>query len=189
MARTEPGADDRQLVDSFLRHRGEGPFRALYRRYTPRLFQLSLRILAGDDRDAEEAVQETWIRAAERLEAFAWRSSLGTWLTGIAINVCRDRLRRRRSRIQPVPLARSEIPEPVGSDRSKDKRVDLERAIARLAPRYRQVLVLHDVEGYTHREISNVLDIEVGTSKSQLHQARRAMRERLEALQTQPRKP
>ncbi len=168
--------EDRRLVEAYLRDRGEEPFRALYRRHTPRLYPLALRILAGDRRDAEDAVQETWIRAALKLDAFAWRSSLGTWLAGIAINVCRDRLRRRRSRPRPVPIDKAETPEPAIPGDGGADRLDLERAISGLSPRYRQVLVLHDALGYTHREISGFLDIEVGTSKSQLFQARKAMR-------------
>ena len=123
-------------------------------------------------------MQETWIRAAAKLDAFAWRSSLATWLAGIAINVCRDRLRHRRARLQPVAMDGVDVAQP---SRRAGRRLDLERAIAGLAPRYRQVLVLHDVEGYTHREIASLLGIEEGTSKSQLFQARKAMRARLSA--------
>ncbi len=171
--------DDRQLVATYLSRRGEKAFRALYRRHTPRLYPLALRILGGSQRDAEEAIQETWIRAAERLGSFAWRSSLATWLTGIAINVCRDRLRYERSRPRPAP---EEDVEPIeGAEPATHDRLDLERAISSLPGRYRQVLVLHDIEGYTHQEIGRFLGIETGTSKSQLHHARQAMRQRLGA--------
>ncbi|MCP3959179.1 MAG: sigma-70 family RNA polymerase sigma factor [bacterium] len=177
-------AAGKALVAAYLESRGEGPFRALYRRHTPRIYQLALRILGGDERDAEEAVQETWIRAVRKLDAFAWRSTLSTWITGIAINVCRDLVRRRRSRPRPVAeeaAAEPAGPEPVGTVLTKDLRLDLERAISSLPQRSRQVLVLHDVEGYTHVEIGRFLDIEAGTSKSQLFQARKAMRARLGA--------
>ncbi len=179
MRAAHEGDDDRQLVAAFLDGREEAAFRALYRRHTPRLYQLARRLMAGDDRDAEEAVQEAWIRAAGRLEAFAWRSSLGTWLTGITINVCRNLIRRRQARLQPVALEPSRTPKSTGPGPVGDQRIDLERAISLLPPKYRQVLVLHDVEGYTHREISTFLDIEIGTSKSQLFRARKAMRELL----------
>ncbi len=178
----EAGEDsDRELVAAYLRSRREGAFRALYRRHTPRLYPLALRLLGGEKRDAEEAVQETWIRAAERLGSFAWRSSLGTWLTGITINVCRDRLRHDRARPRPAPVEDAGALERAAPARGDDRRLDLERALASLPGRYRQVLVLHDVEGYTHREIGGFLGIEAGTSKSQLHHARKAMRERLGA--------
>lgn len=176
---TTPEERDRELVAVFLASRGEAAFRDLYRRYTPRLYQLARRILAGDSGEAEEAVQETWVRAARRLDSFAWRSSLGTWLTGIAVNVCRDLIRRRQARLRPVPIETAEASEPAAGPPAGGLRIDLERAIAQLPHRYRQVLVLHDVEGLTHREISDLLDIEIGTSKSQLHQARKAMRQRL----------
>ncbi len=169
----------RDLVAAYLSRRREGAFRALYRRYTPRLYPLALRILGGDRRDAEEAVQETWIRATDRLESFAWRSSLGTWLTGIAINVCRDRLRHDRARPRPVPAEDAGTIEESGPTPGDDRRLDLERALSSLPDRYRQVLVLHDVFGYTHQETGRFLDIETGTSKSQLFHARKAMRQRL----------
>ncbi len=173
--------DDRELVAVFLHRRHEGAFRVLYRRHTPRLYPLALRILGGDRRDAEEAVQETWIRAAERLGSFAWRSSLATWLTGIAIHVCRDRLRHDRARPRPVPEEDAGTVERAAPATGDDRRLDLERAISGLPGRYRQVLVLHDVEGYTHQEIGRFLGIEAGTSKSQLHHARKAMRQGLGA--------
>jgi len=145
--------------------------------------------LAGNDSDAEEAVQETWIRAAERFDAFAWRSSLATWLTGIAINVCRDQLRRQRSRPQPLALEIASAPEPVRPPADRSTKLDLERAISELPPRSRLVLVLHDVEGFTHREIGEALEIADGTSKSQLFQARRILREALRATPKSQRTP
>ena len=176
-ASADDQATDRELVAAYLSHRREGAFRALYRRHTPRLYPLALRLL-GDARDAEEAIQETWIRAAGRLDRFAWRSSLGTWLTGIAINVCRDRRRHDRARPRPVPEDAVDI-DRSGPAPGDDRRLDLERALADLPGRYRQVLVLHDAFGYTHKEIGRFLDIETGTSKSQLFHARKAMRQRL----------
>jgi RNA polymerase sigma-70 factor (ECF subfamily) len=77
---------DRVLVDKFTRDRDEHTFRELYRRHTPALYRLALRLLAGKETNAQEAVQETWIRACRLLAVFQWKSSLRTWLCGILIN-------------------------------------------------------------------------------------------------------
>ncbi len=170
---------DRTLVLRFLEHREESAFRKLYRRHTPRLYRLALRLPVLEGADAEEAVQEVWIRAVERLHSFEWRSSFATWLTGIAVNVFRERERRDRSAGR-VSLHGGETcvstADPPPSAGSPDRRLELERAIAALPPGFRRVFVLHDIEGYTHPQISEALGIEEGTSKSQLSRARQALR-------------
>lgn len=166
-------ASDRELAGELALGGDERPFRALYRRHTPRLYQLALRLLGGDVRDAEDAVQETWIRAVAGLQRFRWESALGTWLGGITVHVCRDTLRRRR-RGQEDPWDETlEIHPPT---LPPGERIDLERAIAALPEGYRAVLVLHDIEALPHESIAVHLGISVGTSKSQLHRARRALR-------------
>ncbi len=172
--------DDRSLVDAFLKTRSERAFRTLYRRCTPRLYAFARR-LAGDEQETDELVQETWVRAVDSLPRFRWQSTLRTWLIGIAIN-CYRQSTRRRGNLQLVdsddPLMRSDDP----VLHATAEHVDLERAIAKLPNGYRQVLLLHDVEGYTHQEIGDLLGIDPGTSKSQLFRARRAMR----AMLTEP---
>ncbi|UCF18217.1 MAG: RNA polymerase sigma factor [Gemmatimonadota bacterium] len=150
----------------------ERAFRELYRRHTPKLFQFVMRLLGGVEVDAEDIVQETWVRAAERLSGFRWESSFATWLTGIGLNMCRDLWRRRNGRELDWDVAA----EPVERAGAPDERIDLERAIALLPSGYRTVLILHDLEGCTHEEIGHRLGIAAGTSKSQLSSARRAMR-------------
>jgi RNA polymerase sigma-70 factor, ECF subfamily len=171
----QPGTptSDRQLAESLLRAGEERAFRELYRRNTPRLYQLLLRLLGDDVRDAEDAVQETWIRAVEALERFRWESAFSTWLTGIAIHVARDALRRRSRGREDLW---DETFDPPGPEVPLGERIDLERAIAMLPDGYRAVLVLHDVEGMPHEMIAQQLDLAVGTSKSQLHRARRTLR-------------
>lgn len=175
---------DRALVLRFLEHREESAFRKLYRRHTPRLYRLALRLPVLAAADAEEAVQEVWIRAVERLHTFEWRSSFTTWLTGIAINVFRERERSDRSAgrvFRPDGPACASTADPPSTARSPDRRIELERAIAALPPGYRRVFVLHDIEGYTHPQIAEALGIEEGTSKSQLSRARQALRELLQS--------
>jgi RNA polymerase sigma-70 factor (ECF subfamily) len=165
-------ATDRQLAEALLLQGDERAFRELYRRHTPRLFQFVLRLLGGVENDAEDIVQETWIRATQKLEGFRWESNLSTWLGGIGLNLCRDLWRRRNGRELEFELAA----EPVQPGIAHAERIDLERAIARLPSGYRTVLILHDLEGCTHEEIGRRLGIAAGTSKSQLSSARRAVR-------------
>jgi RNA polymerase sigma-70 factor, ECF subfamily len=166
------GALDQVLVKRFLRYGDETSFRELYRRYTPALYSLALRLVDGSAADAQDAIQDTWIRACKSLARFEWRSSLRTWLTGILINRIRE-LSREPQRHQEENLTdESKIADIVPAG----QRIDLEQAIARLPNGYREVLILHDAEGYTHEEIGVLLDVSAGTSKSQLHHARQAVR-------------
>ena len=174
---TAADPDDRELVRAIAGARDEAAFRRLYRRHTPALYRLALRLGDGDEPWAEELVQRAWIRAVERLDGFAWRSALRTWLSGILVNCARESWRERRAALETAgPLDPPAAPASGGDPLD---RVDLERAIAALPPGCRQVLVLHDVEGFTHEEVAAMLDIEPGTSKSQLFQARRRLREQL----------
>ncbi len=169
------GWEDRRLVAAFLAQREEQAFRRLYRRHTPRLYQFALRLVGGSEREAEELVQDTWVRAVERLPDFRWESQLRTWLAGIALNRSRE-LFRQRSKQHNV-LSVDALEENCAALVSENfEHIDLERALAALPQGYREILLLHDVEGYTHQEIGGMLDIEAGTSKSQLHRARRAVR-------------
>jgi len=166
-------ADDRSLAEAVAGTGDERAFRELYRRHTPALYQLVLRMLGGVAPDAEDVVQEAWVRAVRQLAKFRWESSLRTWLTAIGLNLARETLRKRaRARTEEIDERLGLSARPVRDA----ERIDLERAIARLPNGYRAVLVLHDVEGFTHEEISRQLQIAVGTSKSQLFDARRAIR-------------
>jgi len=167
--------DDRALAARFLEGRDEASFRALYRAYTPGLLLFARRLLGGDQ-DAEDVLQETWIRAMRRLESFRWESSLRTWLCAILLNCCRE-VRRNRSP-QADPEALSQFPSPPGLGPAEASQ--LERSVHSLPDGCREVLVLHDIEGYTHEEISSLLAIAVGTSKSQLSRARQTLRAQLE---------
>ena len=170
---------DRALAERFLAERGEEPFRELYRRHTPVLYRIAWRSLAGAAGLAEDAVQETWIRAVRGLGGFRWEATLRTWLVGILLRCCREATRRRAETV--LPRAEGDLgPAPGAPGPGADDRIALERAVAALAPVPRQVLVLHDVEGYTHEEMAAALGIEVGTSKSRLSRARAAFRQRWE---------
>ncbi len=168
---------DRAWADALARNGDEQAFRQLYRRHTPRLYGFTLRLLGGAEAEAEDVVQETWVRAVRQLAKFRWQSSLATWLCGIAHNLCRENLRRRRRREEK----QRELPVPARfTSDGGGLRVDLEKAITLLPARCRTVLVLHDLEGWTHKEIARDLGISSGTSKSQLFEARRRVRTWLE---------
>ena len=178
------GGADHQLMqdDVLIRHlrdRGdERAFRELYRRHTPRMYQLVLRTLACEE-DAEDVVQETWVRAVRSLDRFRGESRFSTWVTAIAVNLVGDRLRVRKKWVFEADALDSLSEREVHPGDA----VDIERALELLPPGYRTVLLLHDVEGYKHEEIAEQLGIAIGTSKSQLFHARRALRERLDHVE------
>src|SRR5262245_43286415 len=163
--------DDRRLVTEFLRRRDDATFRVLYRRHTPALFSLALRLVGGNSADAEDVIQNAWLRSMKSIDAFEWRSAFRTWLSGFVVNCAREVVRRRGPTVEIV-----------GTDQRStqtmrpDAAIDIARAIASLPEGYRTVIVLHDVEGFAHAEIGEMLGIDIGTSKSQLFNARRAMR-------------
>jgi RNA polymerase sigma-70 factor (ECF subfamily) len=166
---------DESLTQAVVSDGDEKAFRTLYRRHTPRLYQFTLRILAGREQDAEDVVQETWIRATEQLDRFRWQSGLGTWLASIALNLCRALFRRQDEKWLEL---REDFAMPVSRAESLQS-IDLETALSKLPAGYRTVVVLHDVEGFTHEEIGRLLEVSANTSKSQLFHARRALRKLL----------
>lgn len=163
---------DRDLADRVVRDGDEAAFRTLYRRYTPGLYRFALRLLGGNEMEAEEMVQQTWVKAVEGLGSFRWEAAFGTWLRGIELNCCRATFRRKDFRW----LSLDEHSEPTAAVDRPHERIDLESALARLPTGYRTVVVLHDVEGFTHEEIGDRLGISANTSKSQLSRGRRLLR-------------
>lgn len=149
--------------------------RALYERYAPRVYAVVRRI-AGDDDLAQDYSQEAWIRAIRALPTFRGDARFSTWLHRIAVNSALQALRKNTTRTKregPMPEA---VPvNPSGGDTLLGDL--LERAMDQLPDGMRQILILHDVEGYTHEEIGEVLGVTSGTSKSQLFKARAKMRD------------
>ncbi len=169
--------DDRKLVKDFLNSRSEQAFRTLYRSKTPHLYRMALRLTQNDSL-SEELIQETWMVAIRKLAEFEWRSELKTWLVGIMINLSRKKRKATESLEALDETTLSDV-HPIVDDSWSITGMDLENGIAKLPPGYRQIIVLHDVEGYKHKEIAELLDITDGTSKSQLFHARKALREYL----------
>src|SRR5678815_2366077 len=150
----------------------EMAFRELFRRHTPHLLQFVSRVLGASASEAEDVVQDTWLRAYPALVTFRNESSFSTWLCSVGLRAALDSLRKgKRHQAESLFEDDASSDPPLSEDR-----MDIENAIARLAPGYRMVLVLHDVEGFTHDEIALQLGIAPGTSKAQLFKARRVMR-------------
>lgn len=155
-------------------------FEQLYREHVGRVYALCLR-MAGDRGRAEELTQDVFVRAWEKLGSFQGRSSFGTWLHRLAVNVVLGERRSEGVRVHRVfGTDAPEKFETAGRPPEPGHRMDLERAVAALPPGARAAFVLHDVEGYRHEEIAEMQGSAVGTSKAQLHRARRLLREALE---------
>jgi RNA polymerase sigma-70 factor (ECF subfamily) len=155
-------------------------FETLYERYASRLYAVASR-MAGSHADADDLLQEIFLLAFRRIRTFRGESSLGTWLYRLAMNRCLDHLRSRSARNDALTGALNEeagIPSSVryvpGS--VSPTKIDLERAIDRLPAGCRAAFLLHDVQGFDHHEVGEILGIAEGTSKSQVHKARLRIR-------------
>jgi RNA polymerase sigma-70 factor (ECF subfamily) len=154
--------------------------RALYDRYSPRVYAVVRRIAADDDL-AQDYAQEAWIRAIRALPTFRGDARFSTWLHRIAVNAALQSLRKADARAKREAPVSEDVPvAPENVDSLLQKR--LQHALDRLPEGMREVLILHDVEGYTHEEIGDVLGVTSGTSKSQLFKARAKMRALLSGL-------
>ena len=172
-------AADAETADVALAQSGDGrAFERLYRGQVGRIHSLVRRMLDSDE--ADDITQDVFVRAWEKLHTFRGESAFGTWLHRLAVNVVLARrkalgVERGRRSADDSPLetvaARNELPEHT---------VDFGEAIGRLPDGSRQVFLLHDVAGYRHEEIAKLLGIVAGTSKSQLHHARMALRKYLD---------
>jgi RNA polymerase sigma-70 factor (ECF subfamily) len=155
-------------------------FEELYRQHSTRLFNLAWR-MCGTRADAEDLLQEIFLLAYRKLPDFRGEAAIGTWLYRLAMNRCLDHLKSRHVRTSGVtaPLDEQNMPAELTRRPRTDcetRKLDLERAIARLPDGARAAFLLHDVEGFQHQEIAAILGISEGTSKSQVHKARLRLR-------------
>ncbi len=180
----DAGPEDHQLAR--LAAAGDArAFEQLYRANVDRIHGLCLRLCHGDVARAEQATQDAFVRAWEKLGSFRGESRFSTWMHRLTVNVVlgEHRLLRRwvtfEDEFQPGADGESGSDglDPIEPIRQEDlgSRIDLERALAKLPKGARTVLMLYDVEGYQHDEISELTGIAVGTSKAQLHRARRLL--------------
>ncbi|HTH69033.1 MAG TPA: sigma-70 family RNA polymerase sigma factor [Rhodanobacter sp.] len=150
-------------------------FQRLYRLHAGRVHGAVYRLAGYDHARAEDLTQDAFIRAWQKLPGFRHESAFGTWLYRLAINVALMDIRARSA--DPVSMLDDDhLPEAGETPFCAAERDELERAIGQLPPRARAVLVLHDIEGWRHEDISSELGMAVGTSKAQLHRARGLLR-------------
>ena len=164
-------ADDVRAAAAGDRH----AFQRLYRLHVGRVHGAVYRLAGYDHARAEDLTQDAFVRAWQKLPGFRHESAFGTWLYRLAVNVALMDIRARSA--DPVSMRDDErLPDPGQLPFCAAEREELQRAIGRLPPRARAVLVLHDIEGWRHDEIAHALGMAVGTSKAQLHRARGLLR-------------
>lgn len=164
----------------------EEAFAALFEMHKRRVYSLCLR-MTGDATEAEDLAQDAFLQLFRKIATFRGESAFSTWLHRLVVNVVLMHLRKKG--LQQVPLEEMDnaqedtVKREYGDDDRRllgsIDRLVLARAIKQLPPGYRSVFVLHDVEGYEHNEIAQIMDCSVGNSKSQLHKARLKLREAL----------
>jgi len=167
-------------------------FEYLYRSHSPRVYALCLRMV-GNTAEAEDLTQEIFLLLLRKIHTFRGESAFSTWLHRLAVNVVLMRLRRKSPpmvSIEATPDPDDETASPCINIGARDlllegslDRINLARCIAQLPAGYRTVFVLHDIQGYEHNEIAQILGSSVGNSKSQLHKARTRLRELLHEVQ------
>ncbi len=162
-------------------------FQALYDRHKRRVYSLCLRMTANTA-EAEDLTQEAFLQLYRKIATFRGESAFSTWLHRLSVNVVLMHLRKKG-----LPVVSLEETTQAGEDDSPKKdfgaddvalsgsidRLQLQRAVADLPPGYRTIFVLHDVEGYEHNEIADIVGCSIGNSKSQLHKARMKLRDLL----------
>lgn len=170
---------DSERADAALAAAGDPQaFERLYRRHVARIHSLVGRMVGGEA-EVDEIVQDVFVRAWERLSTFRGEAAFGTWLHRLAVNLVLNRLKgvSRGRRLFDDAAALELVGAPA---RASEAAMDLEAALAKLPPGARNVFVLHDVEGFRHEEIGEMLGVTSGTSKAQLHRARMLLRGHLE---------
>ena len=179
---TQIGAVDSDVARAAAGDRGA--FERVYRLHVNRVYSLCTRMV-GDRTRAEELTQDVFVRAWEKLHLFRGESSFSTWLHRLTVNVvlnARKSEGRDRSRYEETDDESGGVdahPGVVGMPLAPGDLLDLEEAIAKLPPGARRVFVLHDVEGYKHEEIAEMLGVTSGATKAQLPRARLLLREAL----------
>jgi len=163
-------------------------FKQLYQFHSRHIYNLFLRMVANPT-EAEDLTQEAFLRVFRKISTFRGESAFSTWLHRVALNVALMHLRRKslvETSLDEMTAPDADRGEPGkevgGPDLSLTwlvDRVNLERAVAQLPPTCRMVFVLHDIQGFKHREIAGMMGWSVGTSKVQLHRAHRRLRDLL----------
>lgn len=163
-------------------------FERLYRLHNRRVYSLCLRMV-GNTAEAEDLTQEAFLQLFRKIATFRGESAFSTWLHRLAVNVVLMKLRKKSGNETSLEQVTEPDEESGGPRRDfgapdlrltgSIDRVNLQRAVDQLPPGYKAVFVLHDVQGYEHNEIAEIMSCSIGNSKSQLHKARMRLRELL----------
>lgn len=157
----------------------QSAFTALVRRHEDRVFNIAIRI-TGDRADALDATQDTFVAVFRQAGSFRAEAAFTTWLYRVAVNACRDLLRKRRRFPEPT----EEVPERarpgLGTEEVVGLRMDLARALARLPEEYREAVLMHDLGAVPYEEIAAATGVALGTVKSRISRGRRRLAELLE---------
>lgn len=177
--------EERQLIERVLAGDAAAE-RKLYDAHVDRIYRLAYR-MTGDETMAADCTQDTFIRAFDRLAGFEGRAALATWLHTIAVSVILNRLRkvkrlrRREAELDKLPAGAAAV-RPI----DLELKIRLHTAIDKLEDCLRLVFVMHDVEGYKHREIAAILNVPEGTSKNRLFRAHQLLRQELSKSDAAP---
>ena len=170
---------DSIAADAALAASGDASaFERLYRTHVNRVHSLVRRMLDSDE--ADDITQDVFVRAWEKLSTFRGEAAFGTWLHRLAVNVVLARRKTLGVERGRFHAGEDPLEDVSGRRETPEMSMDFEEALANLPDGARQVFVLHDVEGYRHEEIARMLGVVPGTSKSQLHHARMALRRYLD---------
>lgn len=164
------------LIVNEARSGNHNAFEELYKKNVNRIYAICLRLIA-DRKRAEELTQDVFVRAWENLNTFRGESLFSTWLYRLAVNVVLVDIRSAKRRSLRFLKLSDVFKFNKKHEHNPQNSIDLEKAIAGLPEKARMIFVLHDVEGYKHEEISGMLGIAEGTTKAQLHRARKLLRE------------
>jgi len=178
VALTEQGAADEQAFVRRAQRADAAAFEALYRLHVGKVYGLCLR-MTGNAAEAEDCTQDAFIQAWSKLDRFRGDSAFGTWMHRVAVNAVLGRMRRSR-REQDRLQAVHELQGPRTTNGDSGGLQDLQQAMERLPSGARHVFVLHAVYGYSHEETGDMLGIASGTSKAQLHRAKRLLAQQLD---------
>lgn len=177
-AATEGAAESMEALNVARSQAGDvQAFESIYRQHAARIYTLACR-MAGSPEDGEDLLQEIFLQAYRKLGSFKGDAALGTWLYRLALNHCLDYVRSRQAKMSKLTetLDAETSYQPVARRETPIARLDLERALERLPDGCREAFVLHDIEGFGHKEVGDLLGIAEGTSKSQVFKARAKLR-------------
>ena len=178
----ESGSIDWELVQRCRKGERKAQYE-LYQLYKDRVFNIAYR-MANSQQDAEDITQMAFVRVFQKIDSFRGDSAFSSWVYRLTVNICINHFRREKKKMELVVHELSELATNLKilktNEQTSKMKPFLEKAIRALPAGYRMIFVLYDIEGYKHEEIAEMMNISEGTSKSQLHKARKELKQYLE---------